>query len=369
MKINIILPYKEKFDKFKSSAVSNTIINNLEYSKFKKYISIYGQDVENPISPENFIGIKPPKLPFLSKNMHLAKQMCSKILRENNKINIIEIHNRPYLIDYIHKTITSCHISIFFHNNPLEMKGSKSTKERKKILDKADFVFCVSEFVKSKFLSGISCQKKKVIVLYNGVDRKLKHLPKKYKEIIFVGRLVPEKGVQLFVKVIKKLYCKFPDYKFFLIGSSHLGVLKKQSNFAEKIIKEYEDIGNRAIYCGFASNYDVQKFMKRASLIVVPSTWDEPFGLVIAEAMSNGTAVITSNVGGIPEVIGKNGIVINNINETKLFKNMYELLSNSMKMKKLQNLSWENFSHSNIKSSKKLDMYRNKILVSSSNKK
>ena len=84
------------------------------------------------------------------------------------------------------------------------MKGSKSTEERKKILDKADFVFCVSEFVKSKFLSGISYQKKKVIVLYNGVDRKLKHLPKKYKEIIFVGRLVPEKGVQLFVKVIKK---------------------------------------------------------------------------------------------------------------------------------------------------------------------
>ena len=75
--------------------------------------------------------------------------------------------------------------------------------------------------------------------------------------------------------------------------------------------------------------------MKRASLIVVPSTWDEPFGLVIAEAMSNGTAVITSNVGGIPDVIGKNGIVINNINETNLLKNMYELLSNSMKMKKM----------------------------------
>ena len=358
MKINIILPYKEKFDKFKSSAVSNTIINNLEHSKFKRYISIYGQDVENPLSPENFIGIKPPRLPFSSKNMHLVKEMCSKIITENNTINIIEIHNRPYLIDYIHKTIRSCHISIFFHNNPLEMKGSKSAEERQKILDKADFVFCVSEFVKSKFLSGISSQKKKVIVLYNGVQRKLKRLPKKHKEIIFVGRLVPEKGVQLYVKVIKKLYDKFLDYKFFLIGSSHFGVVSKQSKFAEKIIKEYEDIGNRAVYCGFASNHEVQKFMKRASLIIVPSTWDEPFGLVVAEAMSNGTAVITSDVGGIPEVIGKSGIVINNINETKLFNNMYELLSNSMKMRKLQKLSWENFSHSSTNSSKQLDICR-----------
>jgi len=366
MKINIILPYKEKFDKFKSSAVSNTIINNLKQSKFKKQVSIYGQYVENPMSPENFVGIKPPLLPFFSKNMHVAKIMCSKILKEKNTINIIEIHNRPYLIDYIYKKIRSGHISIFFHNNPLEMNGSKSIEERKKILDKVSFVFCVSKFVKSKFLKGISCHKNKVIVLYNGVERNIKYFPKKYKEIIFVGRLVQEKGVQLYVKTIKKLYNKFPEYKFFLIGSSHLGGDERQSNFAKKIIKEYKDIGERAVYYGFTSNSKVQKFMKRASLIVVPSIWDEPFGLVVAEAMSNGIAVITSNVGGIPEVIGKNGVVINNINETKLFKNILGVLSDTSQMQKLQKLSWKNFSHSNIKSSNTLDMYRNKIVISSS---
>lgn len=367
MQISIILPYKEKFDKFKSSAVSNTIINNLKHSKFKKHISIYGQDVENPMSPDNFIGVKPPLLPFISKNMYIAKIMCKKILRDKNTINIIEIHNRPYLIDYIYKIIRSGCISIFFHNNPLEMRGSKSIEERKNILDKVSFVFCVSEFVKSKFLSGISCHKNKVVVLYNGVERKLKYLPKKYKEIIFVGRLVHEKGVQLYVKAIKKLYNKFPDYKFFLIGSSHLGDDERQSNFAKKMIKEYQDIGKRAVYCGFTSNSKVQKFMKRASLITVPSVWDEPFGLVVAEAMSNGIAIITSNVGGIPEVIGKNGVVINNISETKLLKNMFEVLSNNIKMRRLQKLSWNNFSHSNVNSSKKLDIYRNKILNSLSN--
>lgn len=364
MKINIILPYKEKFDKLKSSAVSNTIKNNLKHSKFKKHISIYGQDVENPMSSENFIGIKPPLLPFFSKNMHIAKIMCRKILKEKNTINIIEIHNRPYLIDYIHKTIRSGRISIFFHNNPLEMRGSKSIEERKNILDKVSFVFCVSKFIKSKFLNGISSNKNKVIVLYNGVDRNLKYLPKKYKEILYVGRLVHDKGVQLYVKAVKKLYKKFPDYKFFLIGSSHLGDDQRQSNFAKKIIEEYKDIGNRAVYYGFASNSKVQKFMKRASLIVVPSIWDEPFGLVVAEAMSNGIAVITSNVGGIPEVIGKNGVVIEDIDETKLFKSMLDVLSDTSEMQKLQKLSWKNFSHSNIKSSNMLDMYRNKIVIS-----
>ena len=50
--------------------------------------------------------------------------------------------------------------------------------------------------------------------------------------------------------------------------------------------------------------------MKSASIIVIPSLWQEPFGLVAAEAMSNGICIIASKVGGIPEIIKKNGILI-----------------------------------------------------------
>ena len=46
--------------------------------------------------------------------------------------------------------------------------------------------------------------------------------------------------------------------------------------------------------------------MKSASIVVIPSIWEEPFGLVAAEAMSNGACIIASKVGGIPEIIKKN---------------------------------------------------------------
>ena len=57
--------------------------------------------------------------------------------------------------------------------------------------------------------------------------------------------------------------------------------------------------------------------MKTASIIVIPSIWEEPFGLVAAEAMSNGISIIASKVGGMPEIIRNNGVLIDNINYKK----------------------------------------------------
>ena len=76
MQINIILPYKEQFSKNKASSVSITVKNNFENSLYKNSIKIFGQNVDFPIFPKNFIGIKKPLNFFKSKNKHLAEQMC-----------------------------------------------------------------------------------------------------------------------------------------------------------------------------------------------------------------------------------------------------------------------------------------------------
>ena len=91
---------------------------------------------------------------------------------------------------------------------------------------------------------------------------------------------------------------------------------------------------------------------------------EEPYGLVAAEAMSNGIAIIASNIGGIPEIVKKNGILIKNINKFKLQNELEILMNNTSKIKKLQKLSWNNFEHTSKIVQKNLDNYRKRILSS-----
>ena len=363
MKINILLPYKEKFDKNKASSVSITVRNNLFYTNYLNQIKIFGQNVEKPLFKKNFVGLKYSILSFKSKNKFLANEMMKLISQDLDKNQIIEIHNRPYLVEEI-TSGNKFPISLFFHNDPQTMKGSKSIKERKYILEKCTAVFCVSKFIKKKFLEGISKNIQKVHVLYNGVERKLKKFPKKKKEVLFVGRLVPEKGVDLYVDVIENIANKFPDWQFDLIGSFRLGDDKNEGSFVADVIKKFKNISNQTRFHGFKNQDFVQEKMKNASIIVIPSIWEEPYGLVAAEAMSNGAAIIASDIGAIPEIVKKNGILVKSITRLKLQDELVKLMSNSDKIKTLQQLSWKNFEHSSKISSKKLDSYREKMLSS-----
>jgi len=98
--------------------------------------------------------------------------------------------------------------------------------------------------------------------------------------------------------------------------------------------------------------------MKNGSIIIIPSLWEEPFGLVVAEAMSNGLAIIASKVGGIPEIVEENGILIDNINHNKLEEAIIDLINNKDKREMLQQKAWDNFKYSSKDSSKKLDNFR-----------
>ena len=357
MKINILLPYKEKFDMNKASSVSITVRNNLFYSNYINQIKIFGQTVENPFFKDNFIGLKYSILSFKSKNKYLAHEMLKIISKDSYKKQLIEIHNRPYLIKLIAKE-NKFPISLFFHNDPQTMNGSKSIKDRKSILEKCAIIFCVSEFIKKKFLEGINENYHKVHVLYNGVQRKLEKFPKKKKEILFVGRLVPEKGAHLFVDAVEALAHKYPEWSFHLIGSVKLGDNKNRNFYTKEIIKKVNAIGPQAQFHGFKSQEFVESKMKSASIVVIPSIWKEPFGLVAAEAMSNGSCIIASKVGGIPEIIKDNGILIENINFKKLLSKMNDLITDDKIRKNYQLKAWKNFQHSSKNSSQKLDHFR-----------
>jgi glycosyltransferase involved in cell wall biosynthesis len=198
----------------------------------------------------------------------------------------------------------------------------------------------------------------KVHVLYNGVNRKLKKFPSKKKEILFVGRLVFEKGVDLYVEVVKSIAPYYPDWNFGLTGSFRLGDNNNVNSYASKVIKNFNNIVSQAKFYGFKDHDFVQDKMKAASIIIIPSLWEERFGLVAPEAMSNGIAIIASKVGGIPEIIKDNGILIENIDFKKLEKTLMGVINNNKSRLAYQKKACENFQLKSTFSSKQLYNYR-----------
>ena len=178
MHINILLPHKEKFSINSASSVSITVMNNFNHSKYKKLIRIFGQNVCKPLIKDNFIGIKNPTI-FLKVKTKTLLTKCRIINKTQTGKKIIEIHNRPYLVNTIFKKTQNKVITLFFHNDPLSMRGSKSIIERNKLLQRVDKVICVSNFIKNKFLKDVKINHNKVTVLYNGIERQSANFPKK----------------------------------------------------------------------------------------------------------------------------------------------------------------------------------------------
>ena len=145
---------------------------------------------------------------------------------------------------------------------------------------------------------------KNVVTVYNGI-KLLPSLPKDpfkditssgfHRKVLCIARLEPPKDVNLFIDVAKKL----PDYAFIWIGNQ-----KEYTQDYPKNVFFYGNITNAGAYCEFAD------------LFFLPSNF-EGLPIVILEALSFGTPVVASKVGGIHEILnGENGFAVDNNAET-----------------------------------------------------
>ena len=104
--IFIILPFKESLNPNLAGAVSLYVKDSTKYSKFKKRIQIISSD-----------DLKGRSKIFRNKNYII--NFCKRY--KNNKIKIIEIHNRPEYLYYIKKFFPNSKINIIFHNDPVSI--------------------------------------------------------------------------------------------------------------------------------------------------------------------------------------------------------------------------------------------------------
>ena len=349
MKISILLPYKENFSPLYPGAVSLFINDTSKISKYKKYIKVYGSTDYKKIFNIKYQNIELSKR-FMGSQ---TKLYISKFVEYERKdpSALIEIHNRPIYLRYLSEKLNNRTFTVFFHNDPLSMEGSKSINDRNFLLKNSYRIIFNSNWSKNRFLEGLDhkyINSEKLKVFFQSAKKgDLKYLKNKKKWITFVGKLNKAKGYDIFGQAITKILNNNKNWTAKIVGDEK----REKISFNHKNIEKL----------GFLNHQKVLSLYRQTSIAVVCSRWEEPFGRTSLEASANGCAVIISNKGGLPETV-TNAVVLNQLTPNELYKKINNLIKNTSERKKLQLLSIKNFFLTHKYISSLIDSYRDEKL-------
>ncbi|WP_316773172.1 glycosyltransferase family 4 protein [Pedobacter frigiditerrae] len=145
--------------------------------------------------------------------------------------------------------------------------------------------------------------------IYNGVDLNMYHfkaIASEHAPLVFLGRIEPIKGTHIAIEIAKRT-----GKKLVIAGN----VSPSYQDYFNKDVKPY--LNEQISYIGPIDDKQKNELLGNAACLLMPIEWNEPFGIVMAEAMACGTPIIGFNRGSVPEVIinGLNGYTCNTINE------------------------------------------------------
>ncbi|MBR2244701.1 MAG: glycosyltransferase family 4 protein [Prevotella sp.] len=210
-------------------------------------------------------------------------------------------------------------------------------------------IITVSDYIKQKAAAFYPIEK--IHTVHNGID--LQNFSRKKEPtvsrqdlgfsvndfvMVYNGRINPEKGVSELIEAMLQLK-DHTNIKLMIIGGSFFGNTNNEDTFVRSLKDKAHDVKDRIFFTGFIPYKNVPDYLKLADIAVLPSMWEEPFGLTIVEAMAAGLPLITTRSGGIPEIcegvatiVERDGIVMNLVNSIlNLYKHPQERKQESKK--------------------------------------
>ena len=346
MKLNkyksaIILPHKESYSNKEFGAVSVWVKDFIDNNNSVNNDLIFCRKIE---AIKNYLttNVFPIEIPGkIFTNLKYIKKINNELV--NQKIQIVEIHNRPEYAIYLIKNNPNLKINLIFHNDPNTIRYSNKKSYREFLLTHCNRIIFVSKWVKKRFFYNLSDKhKSNVDIIYNFI-KPINKFPKKNKTIIFSGKLNVSKGFDIFCNSVIKILDKYPEWNAQVYGNEQREIF----TFKHKRLKINNWIDHKKLL----------KIYEKASISVVNPTWEEPFGRTALESASRGCAVITSSSGGLNETFDNN-LVLKKNTTTELIKILTILIKNKKYLHQIQKKNFKNVLHTPKKSIDKLNILR-----------
>lgn len=326
------------------------------YYEDDKGVKVYRVD-NYMIQPNNFIDW------ILQLNFNMVEK-ASQIIAEQGKFDVIHAHD--WLVANAAKTlkhsfdipiVATIHATEAGRNSGIREPNQKYINDTEWMLTyEANEVIVNSNYMKSEVQRLFGLPFEKINVVPNGVNlNKFTGMDRDYtfrrryamdneKIILFMGRLVYEKGIQYLIEAMPKVLNSYHDAKLVIAGKGGmLDELKAQA--------DYLGISNKVYFAGYMNGKDVERMYKAADISVFPSTY-EPFGIVALEGMLAERPIVVSDAGGLGEIVehGVTGMKSYCGNPNSIADSILELLFNpelcdnivkKAKTKVKENYNWQ----------------------------
>jgi spore coat protein SA len=236
--------------------------------------------------------------------------------------DVVIVHNEPNILLFLQRR-PGQKLVLHMHNEHLGIRLFRPLYRR--ALNKVDLVLCVSDYIRRQAVAIFPEHAHRFQVLFNSTDpavfqpypdaaevvRDAVALDPSQRYLLYVGRLTAVKGVHVLVEAFQAVRRSHPDVKLIITGSSFFGGAAR-TDYERQLEQLAKPVDDAIIFTGYLPHQKLRYLYAAVDMIVLPSVWQDPCPLVVLEAMASGTLLLSSAVGGIPEVLEHqvNGVLV-----------------------------------------------------------
>ncbi|WP_110932874.1 glycosyltransferase family 4 protein [Paenibacillus bouchesdurhonensis] len=254
-----------------------------------------------------------------------SKTYIAAVLRfiQGKLFDVIQVDNRPHYMASIQKAFPNMKVILYLHS----LTFVPPTNHVARSLRHAKLIIANSSSLKQKLMNRFPDAAQKIRTVELGVDtgrfspatpadrsryRKKYGIGERYTAL-FVGRVIPRKGVPILLKAASLAGQEVP-LQVVIAGRGRASYVKQLRTLASKL-------NVPAKWLGKQKHSNIHKVYGIADCLVCPSQKHEAFGLVNVEAMASGLPVIASKIGGIPEIVKheSNGFLVDDYRRAERF--------------------------------------------------